>query len=89
MTNYYEVPFAPQIGTGIRGLLFEPLSPLQAATLEKVVSQVIESYEPRVRLVSVLANPQYDSNSYSITISFYVVGVTDKQSIQAELKRLR
>jgi phage baseplate assembly protein W len=89
MLNYYEKPFRPEIGTGIRGLLFEPLSPVVGATLEKIIEQVIESYEPRAKKIRVISEPDYDSNTYRMTLEFYVVGIESQQKLQVELKRLR
>ena len=47
LTNIYEKPFHPEIGSGIRGLLFEPLSPITAFVLSQKVEDVIENFEPR------------------------------------------
>ena len=44
LTNHYERPFHPELGCGIRGLLFEPLSPLVAIQLERKVEEVIENH---------------------------------------------
>ena len=35
LTNTYEKPFHPEIGSGIRELLFEPLSPITAFVLSQ------------------------------------------------------
>ena len=47
LTNTYEKPFHPEIGSGIRELLFEPLSPITAFVLSQKVEDVIENFEPR------------------------------------------
>ena len=36
-TNHYERPFHPEIGSGLRGMLFEPMSPLTANGLQRKV----------------------------------------------------
>ena len=72
LTNIYENPFHPEIGSGIRDLLFEPLSPITAFVLSQRVEDVIENFEPRARLVGVRALPDLDRNSYEISIEFYV-----------------
>ena len=72
LTNIYEKPFHPEIGSGIRDLLFEPLSPITAFVLSQRVEDVIENFEPRARLVGVRALPDLDRNSYEISIEFYV-----------------
>jgi phage baseplate assembly protein W len=73
LTNFYEKPFHPEIGSGIRDMLFENMSPLTAAVLAKKVEDVIENFEPRARLIGVRALPNLDRNEYEMTIEFFVV----------------
>ena len=75
LTNHYERPFHPEIGSSVTALLFEPMNPITANVLQRAVTEVIENFEPRARLVSVIASAVPDRNSYEITISFYVVNV--------------
>jgi phage baseplate assembly protein W len=90
LTNIYEKPFHPEIGSGIRDLLFEPLSPITAFVLSQKVEDVIENFEPRARLVGVRANPDLDRNSYEITIEFYVQNApTELVDTTVLLERLR
>ena len=90
LTNNYEKPFHPEIGSGIRGLLFEPLTPITAAVLSRKVEDVIENFEPRARLIGVLAYPNLDKNAYEITIEFYVVNApTELINMDMLLERVR
>lgn len=90
LTNIYEKPFHPEIGSGIRGLLFEPLSPITAFVLSQKVEDVIENFEPRARLVGVKANPDLDRNAYEITVEFYVQNApTELVDTTVLLERLR
>ena len=90
LTNIYEKPFHPEIGSGIRGLLFEPLSPITAFVLSQRVEDVIENFEPRARLVGVRALPDLDRNAYEITIEFYVQNApTELVDTTVLLERLR
>lgn len=90
LTNIYEKPFHPEIGSGIRDLLFEPLSPVTAYVLSQLVEDVIENFEPRARLVGVRAIPDLDRNSYEITVEFYVVNTpTELVDTTVLLERLR
>ena len=73
LTNFYEKPFHPEIGSGVRDMLFENMSPITASVLAKKVEDVIENFEPRVRLISVRALPNLDRNEYEVTIEFFVV----------------
>ena len=47
-TNYYERPFHPELGCGVRGLLFENFTPLTAIYLKRKISKVLNNYEPRI-----------------------------------------
>ena len=88
--NFYEKPFHPEIAGGVRGLLFELMSPFTAAQLTKKIEDVINNFEPRARLVGVRANPDYDRNSYEVSIEFYVVNTpTELVDMTVMLERLR
>ena len=90
LTNHYEKPFHPEIGSGVRGILFEPMSPLTAHILTRKIEDVIENFEPRARLISVRAIPNLDRNEYECTIEFYVVNTpTELVDLTVFLERLR
>jgi uncharacterized protein len=88
-TSHYERPFHPEIGCGIRGLLFEPITPLTSLNLQRKVEEVLTNFEPRIRLVQVLSRPNADLNRYSLRISFYVIGSTLPVTVETFLERLR
>ena len=73
LLNHYEKPFHPEIGSGIRDMLFENMNSITAFVLAKKIEEVIENFEPRVRLISVRADPNLDRNEYEVTIEFFVV----------------
>lgn len=73
LLNFYEKPFNPEIGSDVRYLLFENMSPLTSVVLAEAIEDVIEDFEPRARLVSVRAFPNLDRNEYEVTIDFFVV----------------
>ena len=73
LLNTYEKPFHPEISSGVRDMLFELMTPVTAAILGRQIENVIENFEPRARLVGVRTLPNYDRNSYAVTIEFYVV----------------
>ena len=90
MTNHYERPFHPEIGSGISQLLFEPLDPITANSLTRVISEVITNFEPRAQLVAVDSRPSPDTNSYEVTIAFRVINVPGELvSLTTMLERSR
>jgi phage baseplate assembly protein W len=90
LLNYYEKPFHPEIAGGIRQMLFENITPVVSIIIAKQIEQVIANYEPRARLVSVKAFPDYDRNAYNVVIEFYVVNTpTELVDMSVMLERLR
>ena len=86
----YEKPFHPEISSGIRGMLFELMTPVTAVILSKQVEDVITNLEPRARLVGVRAIPDLDKNLYEVSIEFYVVNTpTELVDLTLFLERLR
>ena len=73
LLNHYEKPFHPEIGSGVRDMLFENMTPITAFIIAKQVEDVIENYEPRAKLIGVRALPNLDRNEYEVSIEFYVV----------------
>ena len=90
LTNHYEKPFHPEIGSGVRAILFELMTPMTAFILTKKIENIIETYEPRARLISVRAFPNLDRNEYECTIEFFVVNApTELVDLTVFLERLR
>ena len=88
-TNYYERPFQPELGCGIRELLFEPFTPMTKVFLERKIEEVIVNYEPRINLQNVAVDDDQDRNRLVVDIYFYVVGVPGPQVVQTFLQRVR
>ena len=90
LTNHYEKPFHPEIGSGVRDILFEPMTPLTANILTRKIEDVIENFEPRAKLIGVRALPKLDRNEYEVTIEFLVVNApTELVDLTVFLERLR
>ena len=90
LTNHYEKPFHPEIGSGVRDMLFEPMTPITANILARKIEDVIENFEPRAKLIGVRAQPNLDRNEYEVTIEFYVVNTpTELVDLTVMLERLR
>ena len=88
-TNYYEKPFHPEIGSNLRGMLFENITPQISHFIGKQIEMLIKNYEPRCRLVEVSNKPNLDRNGYSVSISFYVVNSPNPVQVETFLERLR
>ena len=54
------------------------------------LKDVIENFEPRVRLMSVSARPDLDRNIYELTITFFIINApTELVEVDMFLERLR
>ena len=85
-----EKPFDPYFGSNVRNILFENLDNLSANLLIQEIRLSIENYEPRVDLVAVEAMPDYDSNSYDVTIVYEIIGADiPPQQLQFALETAR
>ena len=88
-TNHYEKPFHPEIGSNLRGMLFELMTPQMNHVISKQIENLINNYEPRCRLVQVHTQPMFDRNGYACQISFYVVNHPEPVAVESFLERLR
>ena len=87
--NHYEKPFHPEVGSNLRALLFENITPQISHYIGKQIEFLIKNYEPRCKLVEVDNRPNLDRNGYSVSISFYVVNVPNPVQVETFLERLR
>ena len=88
-TNHYEKPFHPEIGSNLRAMLFELMTPQMNHVITKQIENLINNYEPRCNLVQVFTQPMFDRNGYSVTISFMVNNHQEPVTVESFLERLR
>jgi phage baseplate assembly protein W len=76
LLNPGEKPFHPEIGTGIRGALFENFTPPILQAMRDRIEAVVRRYEPRVTVQSVSFNDpdsqRMDNNELRCQISFVI-----------------
>ena len=89
LTNRFERPFHPEIGSDIRALLFENMTPTIQTLLTDRIKDVLDTYEPRAVLNDVIVSGDMDKNQYGVTIKFYVREVPGIQIVSEFLQRLR
>ena len=88
--GFYEKPFHPEIGSGVRDLLFENMTPFTAQVLTQKIKDVITNYEPRALLAGVESIPRLDQNMYEVTITFYIQNApAELIDLSFTLERLR
>ena len=67
--------FDEDFGSDVSRLLFENMTDLTANTLKNQISESISNFEPRVRLIRVTTNPNFDNNEYNVTIQYQIIGI--------------
>lgn len=89
LTDRGERFFQPNLGSDIRSMLFENVTNLTILTIEEMVKDVIESYEPRAGLISVETTPNTDGNEINLTITFNVSNSEEDIVLTTTLSRVR
>ena len=87
--NHYEKPFHPEIGSNLRAMLFENITPKMNHAISKEIDLLIRNFEQRAKLVQISTMPVIDRNAYAATISFYVQNSPDRIIVESFLERLR
>ena len=88
-TNFYERPFHPELGCGVRQLLFEPFTPITGIFLKRKIEEVITNYEPRARLDQVIVTESPDRNAIDVRVIFYCMNIANPVTVLTTLQRIR
>jgi phage baseplate assembly protein W len=71
-------------------LLFEPVDPFTANSLQTEIIETIEKFEPRVSLNEVSVVTTSDEQGYDVTVDFTVIGLPEQyQTIEFTLESTR
>jgi hypothetical protein len=89
LTNHYERPFQPELGSNIRRLLFENVDSVMAAQIEREIEETIENFEPRAQVSKVTAIAAPDENKYEVVMEFFVINNPNPITINFFLERIR
>lgn len=89
MTNHFERLFNPVMGANLNALLFENATPILSLSIQNEITSVIKNYEPRALLESITVSVNPDQNSYTASITFYVVNQATPTTITVLLERNR
>ena len=87
--KHYEKPFHPEIGSSVRQMLFEPISPITTQNLKVAIEKVINNFEPRARIKNINILTQEDSNKIETTIEFFIDNNIEPTVITVFLERVR
>ena len=89
-TNPGEKFFNQNFGSRISKSLFENIDDISASMIVDEIRQSITNYEPRVDLLDVRAEPNFDNNEFNVRIVYNIVGVdVPIQDLQFVLQQTR
>ena len=89
-TNNGERPFNPDLGSGLRELLFEQADWGTAAVISGRVKECLLKYEPRIAVLSCDASPDFDNNGFDVEIEYEILGRDDGRIVaEVFLERTR
>ena len=89
LTDFYERPFHPEIGSGLKGLMFENYTPGVIPRAEKAIEEVFDKYEPRANLIKTRITASPDRNALKATIYFRIINTEETASVDVILERTR
>ena len=80
-TNFNERLFAPEFGSGIRGLLFEQMNPITEQRIKKEVESAVARHEPRAEVLGITVKAQEEQNRYEVSVLFNVTSEAEPQKL--------
>ena len=85
-TNFYERPFHPELGCGVRGLLFENYTPVMNVFLKRKIEECLTNHEPRIQLTGIIINgDSFEEGSGNILPSALPSGNVDDNRLDVEI----
>ncbi len=84
----YDKPMHPEI-SGLYDLLFEQLDGITTFVAEKRATDLINQYEPRIKLEKVKINPDPNNNGLSIKVLYKIKNLNQLEEIDLFIERKR
>ena len=89
LTNFYDRPFRPYIGSNTQKLLFEIATPLIASFVKDAIIEVIANYEPRVKLSQLIVELDEGNNGYYVNLQYEILNRGEISDVTLFLERIR
>ena len=67
--------FDPDFGSSVGEILFENVDDITAVSIQDEIKNCLGNYEPRVELIDVFVDPNFDENQFDVKITYRIVGV--------------
>ena len=88
-TGPYERLFRPDLGAGLKEMLFEPMTNLTASRMENRIRAAIATQEPRVTVSTVTVIPNEERQLYDIFVTCVIKDTTQEIEVTQTLQRGR
>tara|TARA_B100000945_G_scaffold164369_1_gene131873 strand:- start:180 stop:581 length:402 start_codon:yes stop_codon:yes gene_type:complete len=75
LTTPGEKFFDPDFGSSVSEILFENVDDITAVSIQDEIRSCLKNYEPRVRLIDIFVDPNFDENQFDVKMTYKIVGV--------------
>ena len=72
-TNFYEKPFQPKFGSGVRKLLFENCTPMTAALIQDAIEAALVNFEKRIQISKLNVSADPDNNGFNVYLEYIIL----------------
>ena len=89
LTAPFERLFQPEVGSGIKNILFEPMTPLTEQRLSDACADAIEAWEKRASVIDITVISEEEYNRYRVAIKFSINNSLITEQVDVFLNRER
>ena len=75
LTTPGEKFFDPDFGSSVSEILFENVDDITAISIKDEIKNCLQNYEPRVEIIDVKVNPNFDENQFDVIITYRIIGI--------------
>ena len=89
LTAPFERLFQPEVGSGIKNILFEPMTPLTEQRLSDACRDAIDAWEKRASVIDIAVISEEEYNRYRVAIKFSINNSLETEQVDVFLNRER
>ena len=89
LTAPFERLFQPEVGSGIKNMLFEPMTPLTEQRLSDACADAIDAWEKRASVINIAVISDEEYNRYRVAIKFSINNSLETEQVDVFLNRER
>ena len=89
LTEEGERLMQPELGSGVRNMLFEQITDINAQRLQTEVLSAIEAWEARAEVITIVVTPEEEHNRYRVAVTFRIINELEEQELELFLQRER